>query len=129
MLEVRGDSPSPSDTQGKIVFGRECRKWTESELEALRAIAPRHVGRRMLLESVPGRTLKAAKKQLAKVRQDMGINRSPKTNNGVMNDGTPRTVMLAPDDPGESCDEQRKWRDKAEKSNALMLAALQAAAA
>jgi hypothetical protein len=120
MLEAQPNSGSSPVTQAKIVFGQYQVPWSEAELAKLRTFAPNAAPQQKLLLAFPGRTLKAVKRKLTVVREEMGLSRPSGHNPSSQH----RVTMLAPDEDGIGTGEQERWNRRAIASNQAFLAAL-----
>ena len=87
-------------------------------MTTLRTIAPRVCKRTTLEKLFPDRTVKAVKKQLSKVREEMGCAR---TVTGARCAGP---MTLDPDDEGFDDGEERAWRRRCKRSNDAYIAAM-----
>jgi len=87
----------------------------------LRTIAPRVCKRATLEKLFPGRSLKAVKKQLSKVREEMGCARS------IAGPRCAGPAVLDPNDEGIDDGEERAWRRRCKRSNDAYIAAMRRA--
>lgn len=108
----------PENTQ--VVFGRHCLPWSEAERDKLRPLVGGRIETKTLIGMFPGRTLKAIKKQIARIRDEEGVKRYTARDGGR----EPISIMLDPEDPGHDDGEEFLWRRAANVSNAAFLRAI-----
>lgn len=87
----------------------------------LRTIAPRACKHATLEKLFPDRTLSAVKKQLSKVREEMGCARS------IVGPRCAGPMVLDPNEEGIDDSEERAWRRQCKRSNDAYIAAMRRA--